>query len=122
MKRDMDLIRSILLAIEESDASNLESAFEALDCSNEVFQYHLGLLIDAGLIRAHEVSHMTGTDYTPTGLTWEGHEFLDDVRDESVWNKTKEVVRSQSGTVSVAILQEVAKEVVKGLFRGMLGS
>lgn len=48
-------------------------------------------------------------------MTWDGHEFLDDIRSDSVWSQTKSAVVNQVGSVSLSVLQEVAKGIVKGL-------
>jgi len=47
MTRNMDTIRRILIAVEDSTAP-----IEAIpDCDNGVFSYHVALLIEAGLVR-----------------------------------------------------------------------
>jgi len=113
MKRDMDLIRSILLAIEECEEPDLHDAFHGIDCSDAVFHYHLGLLYREGLIDAIDGSAAGGANYMPTGLTWAGHEFLDNIRNEDVWSKAKASVHEKVGTVSLAVLQELAKSLAR---------
>jgi hypothetical protein len=117
MKRDMDLIRRILLDIEAQEDPEEDIELDSGGKSEQVIQYHLHLLYDGGFINAHEISPMTAAAnwYQPLGLTWKGHEFLDDIRNDTVWNKTKEKVGAQVGTVSLAVLQEVAKATVKSL-------
>ncbi len=87
MKRDMELIRKILLAVEisppDEDLENL--TFEGY--KYEEIQYHAWLLINAGLAQGFE----THPGYSPgpvvRSLTWAGHEFLDTARDERRWKK-----------------------------------
>jgi hypothetical protein len=45
-------------------------------------------------------------------LTWNGREFLDDVRDVEVWGKTKERAKAVAG-VGFSFLWEIAKAEVK---------
>jgi hypothetical protein len=44
-------------------------------------------------------------------LTWNGHEFLDDIRDPEIWRKTKELAKSVPSVGLV--LWEIAKAEVK---------
>ena len=46
-------------------------------------------------------------------MTWRGHEFLDAVRDDTVWKKTKDKVASSGVTATVEILTQVATGIVK---------
>lgn len=48
-------------------------------------------------------------------LSWPGHEFLNAVRDDTVWVKTKEKIASTVGTASVSVLSQVAGAIARGL-------
>lgn len=117
MKRDMDYIRELLLEIEEAPAEELWSR-EAANPTPDLprLSQHLKLLQDAGLIDAEEHTVYLGGGELWYGvrLTWAGHEFLDTIRSETVWTETKRRVTSTVGTVSIAVLSEVAKQVAKG--------
>lgn len=114
MKRDMDLIRKVLLKIEEKedDSSLLHVEVEGYDQEN--VDYHVRKLHSAKLIYA---IYGDGNPYA-TDITWEGHEFLDNVKNESVWKKTKDVVVKNGGTASFAIVTELAKELALKHFLG----
>lgn len=48
-----------------------------------------------------------------------GHEFLDSIRNEGIWNKVKDVVKSKGleiGSVPLEVLKEYAKMQVKNIF------
>jgi hypothetical protein len=47
------------------------------------------------LLEAQDLCHMGPDGYValPKRLTWNGHEFLDAVRDDEVWRRTKEGAR-----------------------------
>lgn len=49
--------------------------------------YNLGLAIDAGFVNGREAG---GGSFLLEGLTWSGHDFLDSVRDDEIWRRTKE--------------------------------
>jgi hypothetical protein len=83
MKRDMDLVRELLLKLE---AEPLDGNLWRLDPDDlgisgrtrEEISYHLEQLISGGLLDAErELS----SQFNARKLTWAGHDFLDSVRD-----------------------------------------
>lgn len=110
MKRDMDLIRELLLRIEavpagaiaawEMSGPELRVDGKAL---NEV-RGHMDMLIDAGF-----VDQAAGYDYgyVVRGLTWQGHDFLDSVRDPEIWERTKKAAAGAGG-FTVELLRDLA--------------
>jgi hypothetical protein len=115
MKRDMDIVRRILFAVEDASAP-----VEQLDdCEDSVFSYHVAILIESGLVRG-DVSD--GHNLQPVGgsifrLTWSGHEFLDAARNDSVWHKTTGSIRSKGLSLTFDLL----KELLTATLRGQLG-
>ncbi|WP_282803281.1 DUF2513 domain-containing protein [Secundilactobacillus kimchicus] len=45
-------------------------------------------------------------------LTWKGHEYLDNIRDNNVWAKTKETVLSKVSSASLNIFSSVAAKII----------
>lgn len=81
MKRNPDLIRALLLEIEDCCNDPTEAvAVTRKGYTPRQVQYHLRLLREAGLIDAVNGSSGSTMDYRPKSLTWRGHEFLDAVR------------------------------------------
>lgn len=76
MKRDIDLIRNILLTISD------EGKIKAEDTEEDALYYHLYLLIEAGYVNGKEVNE---GNWQILGLTWEGHELLELIRDYDRW-------------------------------------
>lgn len=102
MKRDMDLARSIMLALEESPGPNLVDIYmEAYVQGHtpEEISYHVMLLHEAGLIKALDMSSFGQYDWSPERLTWEGHEFLESSRDEGIWKKAKKIMVEKAGAL-----------------------
>ncbi|WEZ07573.1 DUF2513 domain-containing protein [Priestia flexa] len=106
MKRDMDLIRKILIQVEEKENEYLEELQPIEGYTEEEVQYHLRLISGQKFVNAYYADN-TGR---VTNLTWEGYEFLENIKNESIWNKTKDVVAKNGGTASVAIMAELAKD------------
>src|SRR3989304_4745015 len=77
MKRDMDLVREILLKMEElpmkGDCHNIHIDGR----SEEEIIYHVRIMHEAGLIEAIDFTATDGVDWRPKRLTYAGHEFLD---------------------------------------------
>ena len=84
MKRDMDLVREMLLWMEESDRRIFYltgDGFKVFKNDTELTLGHLNLLVSAGFVEK--------TDRGNYIMTWEGHEFADKVRDAEIWRQTK---------------------------------
>ena len=107
MKRDMDLVRLLLLQVEEGEAPSALSSY-----SEEEVVYHTDLLIGAGLLKGKPVydaavGRVTGAFVE--GMTWEGHDFLDAARNDTVWNKAKEKVVKSGLSWTASMLLEYLK-------------
>jgi hypothetical protein len=48
-----------------------------------------------------------------TGLTWEGHDFLDACQDEAFWHKAKEKLLSVGGAVPIGVFKALLIEILK---------
>lgn len=110
MKRDNDLIKTILLFVEGSESKVFfsQDAFpEGFpdDVPFDVVAYHSCLLLEHGLI----LGNLTNQSVTINRLTWAGHDFLDDARDATLWNTAKQ----NAGKLSFTAFREVVKELAK---------
>ncbi len=99
MKRDMDIIRDILLALENKpDTSSTKSEEELPGIPlTPIVWYHLGLLLDAGLIKGGRDEQRGSPEIYFERLTWAGHEFLDVIRNDSIWQRLKTAFFSDAG-------------------------
>lgn len=111
MKRDMDLVRKLLIHFEDYNSFAAEEKTVIEGYSEDLISYHLILMAQAGLIVFEPVRSSTNPErfinVYPFGLSWTGHEFLDQVRDDTIWNKAKQKVGEATGGVSLALLQAV---------------
>lgn len=121
MKLNPDIIRGVLLTIEENCTfddpweymrDNFESEHLA-ECSHEEIVYHIRQCEKSGLIEGVHY-YDGGSDILICDLTPYGHEFLANTRNESVWKKT---LLKASGA-SLPILLEVAKDTAMKFFLG----
>ena len=116
MKRDMDLIREILLKVEARPTVTGIDLVEVPGHEQEEISYHVKLLADAGFLEAYDLRTMApdGFRFAPTALTNAGHDFLDAARNNTVWEKTMEKI-SEVGTsapldVTVAVLTKTFRK------------
>ena len=92
MKRDFDLVRTILLGIEANEdaiGNGWITLGKINGYSQEQVSYHVSLLHEAGLIKAIDLSNNLSFYWEPKRLTWYGHEFLDSARNENIWGNAK---------------------------------
>ncbi len=107
MKRDMDLIREILLRVEQSKSPPSDIDLDIPEYDDNEITYNIGLLFKAGLVEAIDASSSSGNHYLITGITWDGHEFLDASRNNDVWTKTKEYIASKGGGMTFDVLKQL---------------
>jgi hypothetical protein len=122
MKRDMELIRQVLLQVEEKSTGPVRTIddLEVEGYNHDQIVYHVWLLTQAGLLHAKDFSSMSGVDWRPVCLTWQGTELLDSIRDQEVWGKTKDGMRKVGGA-GVELMWELAKAYTKAKLTETLG-
>lgn len=122
MKLDKDLVREILLAIEESEHDpddSIEVTVEGRDPRQ--VSYHLMLLHEAGFVLAEDlISTDDELAWGARRLTYAGHEFLDTVRDGEVWRRTKEGAGKVGGG-GLKLLLDLGKAYGKQVVQERLG-
>lgn len=116
MKRDMDLVRSILLAVEESGPPRGVVNLSITGYSPELVSHHVWLMKEAGLVTAVDFSTHANMVVKPKALTWAGHEFLDAARNDGVWNSVKERVGQHLLTVPFEVLKGMLVQAAASMF------
>jgi hypothetical protein len=111
MRRNMDLVRRILLVAEASHPGEVKTAdFVDQDTNEATVAYHFQLMGEAGLIEASLITleRFGAVKGTVERLRWAGHEFLEAVRNETVWAQTKETTRKAGGSLTFEVMKAVA--------------
>lgn len=127
MKRDMDLAREILLEIEEQYISTAIYDLEIKGYDMATVAYHCKILHEAGLISAYKAQYANNDiwSFGVGSLTWEGNDYLDKVRDNSTWSKTKNIIKEKGlplifdtiKTISSAIITAAAEGVANSIIK-----
>jgi hypothetical protein len=125
MERNWDTIREILIKFEELNPENgpLQLKDFPADRAYE-YSYHVELLLEAGLIHG-EMSKALGhhaQSFWADRLTWGGHEFLDAIRSDTVWNKTKSTFVKGGLSMTFDLIKGVAKDVAAALLKSTISS
>ncbi|KZS45719.1 hypothetical protein AWU65_07230 [Paenibacillus glucanolyticus] len=127
MKRNMDIVRDLLLLTESlgpegEHPQKVPYKSSWIDGVDDIeFYYHVRILEEAGFISTYHLNREFDFDtntagpekYYPVTLTWQGHEFLDSIRDNNSWEKVKNSLGKNLSTVPVAVLATVTTEMAK---------
>lgn len=123
MTRDLSLIRELLLLIETKPKNNYlftvsdiprDTAGDYRAYTEDSVWQHLELLKEAKLIEADFRIREDGQYINAKikGITWEGYEFLESVRETDIFNK----IKAQLGKISnftIPIVQQLGAEFIK---------
>jgi hypothetical protein len=107
LKRDLNLVRKILLEIEKKEEPMGWIIPEIEVYSKSEICYHIKILAEADYIDACDNSTPTSFEWAAKNLTWEGHEFLDASRNETIWKKAKSIIQEKMGTASFDVLKSL---------------
>jgi hypothetical protein len=115
MKRDMELIRLLLLKQEVGEAPP-----ELANYSVEEKLYNLQLMDDASLIVARFSKNNEGevVEAVIHRLTWAGHDFLDATKDSKIWKKAMDHFIKPGVSWTFQILLEYLKREIDQRFLG----
>lgn len=124
MKRDMDLVRLILLEIEDKYRSTAiyDLAIDGYD--TEIVAYHCKILYEAGLISDYKAQYADNEIYVfgVGSLTWDGNDFLEKIRDDSQWKKVKETITKKGLPLVVDTIKSVANALISATVEGITNS
>lgn len=117
---DYDCVRDVMLSIEA-----LEQGQYLNDTNSSVFPllkeypadkiaYTVERLVEAGYIPNKRITTppYSRAHFEIDSLTWEGHQYLDCIRNDDVWDKTRKKV-SPLGGLPFSIMAEIAKGFIR---------
>ena len=117
MKLNPDCIRDILFVVENnatySNDVSEETIFKELDSKypREEILYHVRQCEHSGLFL--QVVHYFG-GFSIQDLSPYGHQFINDIRQDNNWSKTKEIAKSV-GSFSLDVLKDISSQVITNL-------
>ena len=121
MKLNQDCVREILLFIEEKQKpgqslyiENIITSLKSKGYTEEEIKYALSKLKETPYTTLNLTQYnglvLGGTS---EALTWEGHQFLDNIRNTSTWKNIKSTVNEKVGNASISIIAAVAESDIK---------
>lgn len=117
LKLNHDCVRDFLLYFEENidlDESMEPEDFEVFKNIKNKYTYNeiiytIQKLDEAGYIDTK--TYMSGIEVF--SITWNGHEFLDNIRSDTTWSETKSKILNNVGTTSLTIFSQVSAAIIK---------
>lgn len=121
MKRDMELIRRILLTVEEKyvDIWLRNNEVQIDGCDMKIDGYHCAILHGAGLLYDYKGQYGNGQllQFGVGRLTWDSHEFLNKIKSDTVWNKTKDTITAKGIPFVLDAVKEIATAVTTTMIK-----
>ncbi len=123
MRLNPDCIRDILLTVESNDFGihmTLDKLCEKLPNYSRKEIHYCCLKLDQGDLLEVMSLPIMGQPMrdikTIKDLTFEGHEFLANIKSDNTWNKTKSIAK-QVGSYSIYALRDIAGGVISQLVK-----
>ncbi|MBQ6395758.1 MAG: DUF2513 domain-containing protein [Atopobiaceae bacterium] len=120
MQRNLDLVRSILLATAEAQGSVDANALTDSRFGFTDVAYHIEMMRDAGLIEGLVVK-TSPNQYLRArvdSVTWEGHDYLASIRNDSVWSRVKQSIVKVAGSATFALIKRMGEQELEKLLLG----
>jgi hypothetical protein len=105
----MELCRAIMLA---AVGGNRNGPID--DYSEDAIKYNKRLLIDRGYLKGRVLKNSESDTDIPADvfiieITWEGHDFIDGIADESNWSKVKDFLKEGGKQVTIDTIAAAVK-------------
>lgn len=122
MKRDMDLVRKILFFVENEYVPGADVISVEIDgFDNDMIYEHCKLIYQAGLVQKFtDTSTMSGRGCLTGNLSNEGYDYLDKIREDTIWNKTKKVIKEKGLPMVVDTIKAVATALIASATEGVV--
>lgn len=124
MRRDLDLVRSILIYVEKAEDEVDAEDLVTDSWPFETVAYHIRLMAHHGLVDlSDDTRDMNGEtlSLTVSGLTWDGQDYLDAIRDPKVWAKVKKTVKEAIGSTTFEVVRQTEALVAMSMVKASLG-
>lgn len=124
MKLNHDCIRDLLLYIEENSSYSNKINLNYITLKNystEEILYTADKLIEANLLDCIRANQFTNSlpSIIVRSITFEGHKFLDNIRDNVVWKNTKNILSKFTST-SIGMVGDIASQVISKIISQQL--
>lgn len=119
MKRDWEIIRAVLLKLEGAPSANTVLRPDHMrEYPEQEVAYNMRLLHQAGYLKGSFLESSSNGVINAAivkHLTNAGHELLDTIRNETVWEKTKATFQSRGIDMTFDLVIAVGKKIMASL-------
>lgn len=117
----MELIRKILFAAEK-DGQPLYGSIVIDEYDPALVAEHAHLCVQKGLVQGESKVTMAGIRVVRLGqLTWDGHDFLSAIREDTVWNQLKSKIGQPLASIPFEVIKAAGVALTRQLIFGRLG-
>jgi hypothetical protein len=113
MKRDWDIIRSVLEEVEAQSAEARAGSVYSIEgdqSSDERARVeHAFMLARAGYLQGIWGQDLSGTMCMGLELSWSGHDLLDTIRSATIWAKIKSTAKTKGIELTFDAVKSLAK-------------
>lgn len=122
MRRDMELVRQILLRVRQAEGDLDSEAIRVDGFSPSQVGRHCKWMAQAGLLEVVDRRNLASTYpvYCVLDLTWEGHDLAELLLDEERWRKTRSVLKT-AGSWAMGSLTQAASQLAMRAVSAALG-
>jgi len=117
MNTDFTFVREFLLAVEREETTPptllTKDQLGFSKIPDGIFGRHVTLFGRSDLLETINQKTENGSHYYPARLTKAGREFLNDIRDEEIWDRILSIKIDEVQTISLSVLIALAQRVVE---------
>lgn len=114
MKRDLELIKKILVFFEQKTTWKHEDKVQIDGHDDKLVSYHIDIMYEGGLLNGEPIKSKEGGiyDVLPFRLTWAGHEFLDSIRGGR-WEQIMKKIKQKGGDFTFDLVKQLATKLAQ---------
>lgn len=118
MQLNLDLVRELLLYIEENgDGKQGIYDISIKGYTKNEISYHLKLISEIGYIEYMKVISMNNEEIVPKRLTMKGHSYIENIKNKYIWEEIKRELEVK-GLIGASI--DIVKDYVNKYIRNKL--
>ena len=106
MKRDIDYLRELLFELESCESVIMyvmgDRQSDSDDAENDKKSHHITLLKEGDYLDKYNYS-----------MTLKAHEFIEVIRDQEIWEKTKNAISETGGNATLEMVNKLAEGFLK---------
>lgn len=118
----MELVRKIMLEVEKADDVIYNLKID--NYTADLVSYHCHMLDECRLINGYSAYYSNDEleEFSVGQLTWDGHDFLEKIRDDSLWGKTKDVIKKKGLPLIIDTIKTVSTAFIAAAAEGVANS